>query len=50
MTRPLRRIALALAVVALARPILGSDTMTPFDVARLRGVTSVAISPDWSTT
>jgi len=36
----------ALLVLASARPLLSADTMTPFDVARLKTVAAVALSPD----
>ncbi len=45
-----QRLALRLACLFLlaAWPLAASDTLSPFDIARLRGVGSVAVSPDGS--
>src|ERR1700675_3856512 len=39
---------LALLLLLAAWPLAAADTLTPFDVARLRSVSAVAISPDGS--
>ncbi|HKA37375.1 MAG TPA: S9 family peptidase [Thermoanaerobaculia bacterium] len=39
---------LALLVLRSAASVLAADTLTPFDVARLKTVTAVALSPDGS--
>src|SRR6202162_4129754 len=39
---------LALLLLLAAGPLAAADTLTSFDVARLRSVTAVAISPDGS--
>lgn len=47
----LRRFGLSRLVLVLLVapwPLAAADTLTPFDVARLRGVSAVAISPDGS--
>ena len=39
---------IALLWIAAALPLAAADTLTPFDVARVRSVSSVAVSPDGS--
>lgn len=46
--RRLRSFLLFAAVLGSARPARGQAALTPFDVARIRSVSSVAISPDGS--
>lgn len=41
-------VRLALLLLFAAWPLAAADTLTPFDVARLRSVSAVAISPDGS--
>src|SRR5580765_519733 len=51
--RRLRTLSCGLALLVLlalvpAPPMAAADTLTPFDVARTRAVSSVALSPDGS--
>src|SRR6202162_3362348 len=41
-------VRLALLLLLAAWPLAAADTLSPFDVARLRSVSAVAISPDGS--